>query len=208
VKAPFSGRIANLKVVPGQFVNSGDELLTIQEMDPIRVDVQVLEGQISSITAGREAEVTFAAFSGVKFKGRVESVNPIVDQQTRMARVSVSVPNPQGRILPGMYARVTLAGDRLKDRTMVPREAVLERDHGRTLVFVFVPDTPGGDVGRAKWRYVTVGQDNGVYKEMVPDENEGVKAGDIVLVAGHYSLSHDGRVKLTQRSLVDGGRPE
>jgi HlyD family secretion protein len=208
VKAPFGGRIANLKIVPGQFVNAGDELVTVQEMNPIRVDVQVLEGQIGSISAGREAEVTFAAFPGVKFQGRVETVNPIVDQVTRTARVSVAVPNPQGRILPGMYARVTLAGERLHDRTFVPRDAVLERDHGRTLVFVFVADSAGSDVGRAKWRYVTVGQDNGVYKEMVPDDNEGVKEGDIVLVAGHSSLSHDGRVRLTKRSLVDGGRPE
>ena len=208
VKAPFGGRIANLKVVPGQFVNAGEELMTVQEMDPIRVNVQVLEGQIGNISAGREADVTFSAFPGVKFKGRVETVNPIVDQVTRMARVSVVVGNPQGRILPGMYARVTLAAQRLADRTMVPKDAVLERDHGRTLVFVFEPDTPGSDIGRAKWRYVTVGQTNGIYKEMVPDDQEGVKAGEIVLTAGHYSLSHDKKVKLTKNSLIDGGRPE
>lgn len=208
VKAPFGGRIANLKVVPGQFVNAGEELLTVQEMDPIRVEVQVLEGQIGNIAAGRPAEVSFAAFPGVKFGGRVETMNPIVDQQTRTARVTVVVPNPQGRILPGMYAKVTLAAQSLKDRLIVPRSAVIHRDHGRALVFVFVADSAGGDVGRAKWHYVTPGQENETQVELVPDDNDPVHKGDIVLTAGNYSLTHDAKVKLTKNAKLNGGRPE
>jgi RND family efflux transporter MFP subunit len=208
VRAPFTGRIANLKVVPGQFVNVGEELLTVQEMDPIRVDAQVLEGQIASIQPGREADVTFAAFPGEKFRGRIETVNPIVDQQTRTARVSVVVANPRGRILPGMYARVNLAADRLPNRIMVPRAAVLSRDHGRSLVFIFIPDSAGSETGRADWRYVTPGHVNDQYVEMVPDEYKGVKAGEIVLVGGHNSLTHDARIRLTKNALLSGGRPE
>jgi HlyD family secretion protein len=208
VKAPFGGRIANLKVVPGQFVNAGEELLTVQEMDPIRVDVQVLEGQIANITPGRAAEISFSAFPGVKFAGRVETMNPIVDQQTRTARVTVAIPNPQGRILPGMYARVTLAAQSLTDRLIVPRSAVITRDHGRSLVFVFVADSAGGDIGRAKWHYVTPGQENDTQVELVPDDNDPVHAGDIVLTAGQYSLTHDAKVKLTKNAKLNGGRPE
>ena len=206
VKAPFGGRIANVKVVPGQFVAPGEELLTIQEMDPIRVEVQVLEGQITDIAPGRKAEVTFTAFPGTKFTGTVETINPVVSQ-TRHARVTVAVPNPQGRILPGMSARVTLGGERLGERVMVPKAAVLERDQGRTLVFVFEPDSTGSDVGRAQWRYVTRGRENDLFYELVPDDNEPVHPGDIVLVSGHYTLSHDKVVRLVQNAVRSGGRP-
>jgi membrane fusion protein, multidrug efflux system len=209
VKAPFGGRIANLKVVPGQFVSSGEELFTVQEMDPIRVEVQVLEGQIGHIAPGRSADVTLAAFPGVTFAGRIETINPVVDQKTRTARVSVSVPNRDGRILPGMYARVRLSAQRLPDRTYVPSDAVIERDNHRKLVFVFLPDSAGSDTGRAQWRYVTIGQQSDEYDEIVanPDQ-EGVQPGDIVLIAGHYSLTHDARVVLTQNASRAGGRPE
>lgn len=205
VKAPFGGRVANLKVVPGQFVTAGEELLTVQEMDPIRVEVQVLEGQITDIAPGRRAQVSFTAFPGTTFNGTVETINPIVSE-SRHARVTVAVPNPQGRILPGMSARVTLGGERLDDRIMVPKAAVLERDQGRTLVFIFKPDSAGSDVGRAEWRYVTRGRENDDYYELVPGEYEPLKPGEIVLTAGHYSLSHDKVVRLVEKAPRDGGR--
>jgi hypothetical protein len=90
---------------------------------------------------------------------------------------------------------------------MVPKAAMLERDGGRTLVFVFEPDSAGSDIGRAKWRYVTRGRENDDYYELVPDEYEGVRPGEIVLTSGHYTLSHDKVVRLVQNVVRSGGRP-
>jgi HlyD family secretion protein len=205
VVAPFAGRVANLKVVVGQQVNGGDELLTIQAMDPIRVEAQVLEGEIGFLTPGRTARVTFAAFRGELFEGRIESINPVVDQQTRTARVSVSVGNPGGRILPGMYASVSLAARRFADRIIVPRSAILERDR-RTMLFVY---EESGSSGLAKWRYVNTGLMNDTEVEIVAEgpETDMVKPGEIVLVGGHYTLTHDARVRLVESAPAEGGRP-
>lgn len=206
VVAPFAGRVANLKVVPGQFVNVGDELLTIQAMDPIRVDVKVLEGNIGYLSVGRTARVTFAAFPGEVFEGRIQTINPVVDPEYRNARVSISVRNPGGRILPGMFARASLSAERFPDRIMVPKEAVLERDNRRTLVFLFQGE---GDRGRAQWRYVTPGRSNDTHVEIIDDgENEMLKPGEIVLVSGHYTLSHDIPVRLVDNvARAEGARP-
>jgi membrane fusion protein, multidrug efflux system len=205
VTAPFAGRVANLKVVVGQQVTNGDELLTIQAMDPIRVEAQVLEGEIGYLTPGRTARVTFAAFRGEEFEGRIESINPVVDQQTRTARVSVSVRNPGGRILPGMYANVSLAARRFPDRIIVPRAAILERDR-RTMLFVY---EESGSSGLAKWRYVNTGLMNDTEVEIVPEgpETGMVQPGETVLVGGHYTLTHDARVRLAESAAVEGGRP-
>lgn len=204
MSAPFAGRIASLKVVPGQWVRPGDELMTVVNLDPIKVEVQVLESEVGYLSPGRTATVSFAAFPGEPFAGRVETINPVVDGQTRTAKVTVLVPNPQGRILPGMYARVSLEARRFDDRILVPRSAILERDR-RTMLFVFEGE---GDRGLAKWRYVTTGLQNDSLVEIVENpETETVRPGETVLVDGHYTLIHDARVRLVEDVEKAGGRP-
>lgn len=206
IVAPFPGRVANLMVVPGQYVNVGDELLTVQTMDPIRVDAKVHEGNIGYLAVGRTAFVTFSAFPGEVFEGRIRTINPVVDPEFRNARVSISVRNPNGRILPGMFARASLSAERFPDRILVPKSAVLERDNRRTLVFIFEGE---GDRGRAKWRYVTTGRSNDTHVEIVehPD-TEMLAPGEIVLVGGHYTLEHDIPVRLVDNAAkAEGARP-
>jgi RND family efflux transporter MFP subunit len=203
VRAPFAGRVANIKVQPGQWVRPGDELMTIVELSRVKVEVQVLEGQIAFLTPGRSARVSFAAFPDESFEGRIETINPIVDKDTRSARVVVSVANPEGKLLPGMYARVSLDARRFADRIMVPRSAILERDR-RKMLFVFEPSEEGGTRGFAKWRYVTTGLENDTHVEIVPnDDTEMVQPGEIVLTAGHHTLVHDARVRVTEKASAE-----
>jgi membrane fusion protein (multidrug efflux system) len=205
VTAPFAGRAASVKVVPGQTVRVGDELVTVVDLNPVKVDVQVLESEVGLLAAGRRATVSFAAFPGETFSGRIETINPMVDRDTRTAKVTVSIPNPNGRILPGMYARVALEARKFPDRILVPRAAVLERDR-RTMLFVFEGE---GSTGLAKWRYVTTGLSNDSLVEIVPNaETEMVQPGEIVLVDGHYTLIHDARVRLVDNVRAAGGRPQ
>lgn len=204
ITAPFSGRVASVKVVPGQNARPGDELVTVVDLNPIKVEVQVLESEVALLTAGRRAVVAFAAFPGEPFTGRIETINPMVERETRTARVTVVVPNPGGRILPGMYARVSLEARKFPDRILVPRAAVLERDR-RTMLFVFEGE---GSTGLSKWRYVTVGLANDSLVEIVQNpETEMVEPGEVVLVDGHYTLIHDARVRLVQNVREAGGRP-
>lgn len=205
VVAPFGGRIANLRVVPGQHVGAGEELLTVATLDPIRVEAQVLEAEIGFLAAGRTAQLSFAAFRGETFQGTIETINPIIDQQTRTARVTITVRNPEGRILPGMYARAALPARRFANRVLVPRQAILERDR-RNMLFVFEGE---GNTGRAKWRYVNPGLINDRYVEILEEgpESDVVRPGERVLVGGHYTLTHDIPVRIVQDAQAEGGRP-
>ena len=201
--APFAGRVASLKAVPGQWVRAGDELMTVIALDPIRVEVQVLESEVGYLAAGGKARVSFAA-SAAPVEGRVATINPVVESETRTARVTVIVPNPDGSILPGMYARVTLDARRFPDRVLVPRSAILERDR-RAMLFVF---DGTGDTGRAKWRYVTTGLQNDSLVEIVQNaETDSVKPGEIVLTQGHLTLIHDARVRLVSAAGPAGREP-
>ena len=191
VKAPFSGRVADLRVVPGQHAGSGTELMTVVAMNPIKVELNVLEQNIGYVRQGRKATVTFAAFPDEPFVGRVRSINPIVDSSIRTGRVTLLLDNPQGRIKPGMYADAAVEAQFFPDRILVPRTAILEKEH-RTMLFVF-------EDGRAKWRYVTIGESNDTQVEIVPnDETEMVEPGEIVLVNNHFYIHHDARVELSE----------
>jgi RND family efflux transporter MFP subunit len=206
VAAPFPGRVANLKVVPGQYVRMGDELFTIVDINPVKVELNVLEADIGNLAIGRSAEITFAAIQDRTFTGRIETINPMIENK-RTARVTVIVPNPDGRILPGMYARARLDARRFPDRVMVPREAVVERDR-RTLVFLFEGE---GDTGQAMWQYVSIGMDNGVYVEIIEDPDDPatrlLKPGEIVLIDGHSTLTHAAPIRLVADVIGEGGRP-
>ena len=206
VRAPFGARVASVKVVPGQWVSQGAELMTLVDISRVKVEVQVLESEVNLLTPGRFARIQFAAMPGEVFVGRIETINPMVDPKTRSARVVVSLNNPQGRILPGMYARVALDARQLPDRIMVPRSAILERDR-RKMLFVYEED---GSRGLAKWRYVTTGAENETMVEIVENEDtQMVKPGEIVLTGGHHTLSHDARVRVVQNVTgAEGARTQ
>ncbi len=204
--APFASRVATLRAVPGQWVRAGDEIMTLVDLDPIKVEVQVLESEVGFLVPGRPARVSFAAYPQEAFGGRVVSINPVVEAGTRTARVTVLVDNPGGRILPGMYARVSLEARRFPDRVLVPRAAILERDR-RSMLFVFDPES--GSRGAAKWRYVTTGLQNDTQVEIVQSaDTDSVRPGEVVLTDGHYTLIHDARVRLVQDVKASGGRPQ
>ena len=204
IRAPFAGRVADLAVDEGARLQVGEPVVQVVDLSRIDVEVQVLERALPSIEPGRWAAIRFAALPGEGFEGRVVTMNPIVNRETGTARVTVRLGNPDAVVLPGMFAEVEIAGRRFADRTFVPRNAIVERDR-RDVVFLLVPDEPGGDSGLAKWVYVRTGLENDDFVEVVPErEDDRLAPGDIVLVDGHMTLTHDARVRLENWEGMSG----
>ncbi|HET6342702.1 MAG TPA: efflux RND transporter periplasmic adaptor subunit [Gemmatimonadota bacterium] len=206
--APFSGRIANVLVGPGEIVAAGEDLLTVVDLSPILVEVQIVESELRWLREGSRAEVRLPALPDTVLRGRIRSINPVVDPATRSARVTVVLANPEGRILPGMFAEVRLEGRSFEDRILVIEEAIVDRD-GRTVVFVFEPfqDGPPGE-GSARWVYVTSGLSNDRFVELVEGEGTEIPGpGTLVVTAGNYTLIHDARVRIAGRGSDRGGTP-
>ena len=89
----------------------------------------------------------------------------------------------------------------------MPKEAIVERSR-REVVFVFEPESEGSSTGRAKWRYVTTGLENEEAIEVVPAEDtDELVEGEIVLVGGHTTLTHDAMVRLAEPEGGEGGAP-
>jgi len=203
VRAPFGGRVADLRVVPGQYVGVGEELMTIVDLDPIRIEAEVLEGDFDLLREGHRAVVTIDAFPDEELTGTVRSINPLVDPTGAAGRATILVGNPGGRIKPGMGADVWLDAQSFPDRILIPRDAVIERERGRPMVLAF----QGQDgVGRVVSRYVRLGRESQTMVEVVPSaDTEMVEPGEIVLVDGHRLLDDGTPVRLVES--VTGGPP-
>ncbi|MDX1660877.1 MAG: efflux RND transporter periplasmic adaptor subunit [Gemmatimonadota bacterium] len=196
--APFAGRVADVRVTTGEYVTQGQELMTIVDLNPIRVEVAVPESEIRHLSEGAGAAVRLPALPGGDWSGRILSINPVVDPESRTGRVTVELGNPGGEILPGMYARVALESRSFEDRLLVPREAIVERDD-RPMVFLFQSVPEGAESGLAKWVYVTPGLENGKVVEIIEnEETDLLEAGSLVIVGGHYTLVHDAPVRLAE----------
>lgn len=205
ITAPFAGRIANLAVAAGSRVSQGDSVATVLDLSQVEIEAEVLHTELAYVEVGRAAAVTFPGLPGETFQGRVVSVNPRVDRETQTARVTVRLANPEAKVVPGMPGKVRIAGRLLPDRTYVPKEAIVERSR-RQVIFVFEPDEPGGATGRAQWKYVTTGLENDRFVEIVAGpEGEDTfvpRGGEIVLVDGHATLTHDARVRIENRDAL------
>jgi len=184
ILAPFQGIICDIQVSPGEHVTSGRELFTLVDISRINVHARVLESEIGKMKVGREVDLRFSAYPGKVFKGRVKAISPIVNAEDKTCKVIIDVANPEEEIKPGMYAEVEIAAEIYENRLLIPQEAVLVRS-GRKLVFIY-------DDGLAKWRYIETGLENEDYAEVL----DNVKEGELVLVDGHFTLSHDARVKI------------
>jgi len=184
LRAPFSGRIADLEVEAGQHIGAGTKVLVLLEDDRMKVQVDVLEGDFVHMRTGASANVTVPNFSAEVFQGAVYTINPTVDPAKGAGRVTVSVPNPGGRLVAGLHADVAVETRRLQERLVVPTDALLVRA-GRDLVFKIRE-------GRGYWTYVTVGARSGNFAEITGAGGTNiVEPGDSILVAGHWSLAHD-----------------
>lgn len=186
IRAPFSGIITDIKVSPGEHVSVGRELFTLVNISRIQVHAKVLESEIGKMQVGREVDLKFSAYPGKVFKGKVSAISPVVNPEFKTCKVFIDVENPKEEIKPGMHAEVEIAAEIHKNKLLVSQDAILTRSQ-RKLLFV-VED------GLAKWRYVEIGLENEDFAEIL----DGVKAGEQVIVEGHFTLAHDARVKIVE----------
>lgn len=137
IRAPFAGRLGISAVNPGQYLNPGDKVVTLQQLDPIYVDFTLPQGSLSQVKAGMAVTATTDSFPGEKFTGEVSAINPIVDAETRNIRVQATLKNPQRKLLPGMFGNVTVTSGEPQRLLTLPQSAVAFNPYGET-VFVVV----------------------------------------------------------------------
>lgn len=137
IKAPFPGRLGITTVNPGQYLNPGDKLVTLQQLDPIHIDFTVPQSSLAQLSRGQKIVATTDSFPGLDFTGEVTAINPVVDINTRNVQVQATVKNPERKLLPGMFTSVKVTAGEPQRYLTLPKNAVAFNPYGET-VFVIV----------------------------------------------------------------------
>jgi len=176
IRAPFTGIAGLRKVSAGEYVNIGDALVDLVQLDPIKLDFSVPETQLGRVQTGQTIAVSLDAWPGQRFEGRVYAVAPQVDAATRTLALRAQLPNPDGRLKPGQFARVALETARNASALVIPEQALWPQ--GEQQCVYVVKD------GKAELRPVKIGQREAGLVEIT----EGLSESDVVISAGQLKI--------------------
>jgi len=184
IAAPISGTVNEIEAKLGDFVSVGDPVARILQLDPVKVTVGVPESDVAAIFDLDEAEVIIDALNKRRVKGRKVYLSRQPQTLARLYDLDLTVPNPDSRILPGMFARAELVKAVFRRALAVPLYAVITQSEER---FVFVEKD-----GRAQRRNIQLGILAGWQVQVT----SGLKPGERVIVVGHRFLDNGQAVKV------------
>ena len=194
IRAPIDGVVSARYVKLGNTIDVGDPLFRVTGLDPLVAYLHVPEREYRHIDAGQLVGIEIDALPGEPITATVSRVSPIVDPQTGTFKLTVEIEDPERRIKPGMFGRISVVYDVHEDVLQIPRSAIIE-ESGSTSVFVV-------HEGKAVRKIITTGYGN---RGMV-EVTSGLTEGEQVVTVGQASLKQDTRV--TVINLVDGAKLE
>jgi membrane fusion protein (multidrug efflux system) len=184
IAAPFEGVLGLRRVSVGAYLNPGDPLVTLDDIDPIKVDFRVPEPALPLVRTGQRIEMRLDAFPEQHFEGEIYAIAPRVDVDGRTVSLRALVPNPQGLLKPGLFARVEVVVERREGALVIPEQAVVPQAAGQA-VFRVVD-------GKASLTMVTLGQRRAARVEVL----EGLSPADMIVTAGQLKLRDGTPVKV------------
>ncbi len=184
VKAPFQGVVGQRRVNLGEFVQPGTPLVEVVSLDPIELVFHLAEVDSARVEVGQSVEIRVAPYPNEVYHATVDVVYPTIDVRSRTQRVKATVANSDGRLRPGLFARVDLGVADRQGVILVPEESVLHRSDG-AVVFVL------RDAMRVERRSVELGD----YHRGSVEVRSGLSAGDVVVVRGHTALADGALVR-------------
>lgn len=185
--APMSGVVTARNYDPGDMTGALP-ILTIARTKPVKIVINVSESELSKVKKGMPAIVTFDTYGDEIFEGTVTMVSPTVDNASRTFGAEVTIPNSDGKVLPGMFGRVELNLGTAR-RVVVPDKAVVKQPgSGNHYVYVLNPD------GTVSYNQVQLGQRLGDSYELI----SGVESGSEVIVSGQSRLANGMKVNVAK----------
>ncbi|WP_407275264.1 efflux RND transporter periplasmic adaptor subunit [Halothiobacillus sp. DCM-1] len=204
LRAPFAGVLGIRQVDLGQFLAAGTAVVSLQHLDPMYLDFKIPQSQLHLIQIGDALTVETNAAPGQTFQGKIQAIEPQIDTATRNLTVRAEIANPDGKLLPGVFATAQLRQGNPESFLTLPTTAIAYNPYGST-VFVVVDKGQGAD-GKpqqvAEQRFVTTGMTRGDQTAIL----SGLKAGETVVTAGQIKL-RNGTPVLINNTIEPSNNP-
>ena len=210
VLAPFSGTIGIRQVDVGDYLAAGTPIATLQDLSTLYVDFFLAEQHVPLLKLGQRVQLQVAAYPGERFEGVISALNPKVETTTRNVQVRAELGNPDGRLLPGMFADLQVLLPTETAQVVVPETAITYTLYGNSVLLVTEGAPPEG-VSRdepylvVERRFVTTGE----RRDGLVVVLDGLEGGEQVITAGQLKLDSGTHVAIAEsRTLkLDGAEP-
>ncbi|MGC7837194.1 efflux RND transporter periplasmic adaptor subunit [Pseudomonas wayambapalatensis] len=195
MKAPFSGTIGIRQVDVGDYLASGTVIATLQDLSSLYVDFNVPEQALPQLSLDQQVLVQVAAFPGQTFPARLSAINPKVEESTRNLLLRATLANPDGKLLPGMFASLLVLLPDPQLQVVVPESAITYTLYGNS---VYVVGEKKADDGQAHLVAEQRTVQTGERRDGVVVVRKGLQAGEQVVTAGQLKLSPGAAIRISQ----------
>jgi len=196
IRAPFTGMLGIRQVNLGQYLSGGNSIVPLQSLDPIYVTVSVPQQASRQVHVGQQIEVTPNEGASQSFTGRVTAIDSVVDESTRNFQVQATLPNPGGKLRPGMFVQARLALGSDADIVSVPSSAISFAPYGDSVFVLADLKDPAGHTYRGvRQEFVKLGPSRGDQVAVL----SGVNAGDEVVTSGAFKLRNGAAVQVNNK---------
>ncbi|HCL15545.1 efflux RND transporter periplasmic adaptor subunit [Stutzerimonas stutzeri] len=210
ILAPFSGTIGIRQVDVGDYIAAGTPIATLQDLSTLYVDFFLAEQHVPLLALGQKVQLRVAAYPDERFEGVISALNPKVETTTRNVQVRAELANPDGRLLPGMFADLQVLLPTENAQVVVPETAITYTLYGNSVLLV-TDGTPPEGVSRdepylvVERRFVTTGE----RRDGLVVVLDGLEGGEQVITAGQLKLDSGTHVAIAEnRTLkLDGAEP-
>ncbi|MFZ2469198.1 efflux RND transporter periplasmic adaptor subunit [Parvibaculum sedimenti] len=195
IKAPFAGRVGIRLVDVGQYLTAGTKVTTLQALDPIFIDFSVPQQSVHLVKPGQKITLTTNAFPGETFTGEIAAIDPKLDSETRNVAVRAELPNPDRRLLPGMFGSVKVVTGEPEKIIALPQTAITFNPYGQS-IFIVKKGEPGADgkpVLTVDQTFITTGDTRGDEIAVL----KGLKDGDMVVTSGQIKLKNGSHIVIS-----------
>ena len=203
VRAPFSGVVGLRNVFLGQDLQPGTDIVRLEDTSVMRLRFTVPQTDISKITLGQTIKINVDAYPQTQFDGHITAIEPAVNYQSGLIQVQADIPNNDGQLRSGMFARASIILPTVKDQIVIPQTAISFTLYGQN-VYVLKEgeetDKEGNKVKvlRAKQVVVKAGERRGNDVHVL----SGIQAGDQIVLSGQVRLSNDTKVHVVENDAL------
>jgi membrane fusion protein, multidrug efflux system len=186
VHAPFDGQLGIRQVNVGQMINPGQQVVSLQALDPVFVDFALPQQELSKLAPGLETHVRTDAVPGREFNGKLTALNSMVDTVTRNVTLQATLDNPDHALKPGMFVKVDVVLPEKSKTLVIPGSAVSYAPYGDSVFVIEKKKDPktGKESQTLRQAFVRIGEARGDFISVT----QGLKAGDVIVSTGVFKL--------------------
>lgn len=202
ITAPFSGKLGINNVNPGQYINPGDKVVTLQTLDPIYVDFFIPQQQIARLKIGEEVTLTSSTYPKETYHGKITTIDPALDSNTRNVQVEATIANPKQELLPGMFANVKITTGEPQNAITLPQSALSFNSFGNLVYVVEKAASQEKTPHTVKQRFVITGEKRGEQIQVL----KGLKQGEEIVTSGQLKLKNGSQIEINNSIQLPNNR--